>query len=144
MRLTALLAGALAFGAASAVLAEGDPAAGEKAFRKCLACHQIGADAQNKTGPVLTGVIGRPAASIDGFSYSDALSEAGSSGLVWDHAELENFLTNPRKAMPGTKMAFPGIRKPQELADIIAYLGTFSEGEVMEAEESPAQMPAEG
>ncbi|ABA78734.1 c-type cytochrome [Rhodobacter sphaeroides] len=144
MRLTTILAGALALGAAQAAFAEGDPAAGEKAFRKCQACHQIGAEAQNKTGPVLTGVIGRPAASIEGFSYSKTLTEAAADGLVWDHAALETFLANPRKAMPGTKMAFPGIKKPQELADILAYLDTFSDGETREAEETPAAAPAEG
>lgn len=93
---------------------------------------------------VLTGVIGRPAASIEGFSYSKTLTEAAADGLVWDHAALETFLANPRKAMPGTKMAFPGIKKPQELADILAYLDTFSDGETREAEETPAAAPAEG
>lgn len=135
MRLTPLLAGALALGTAHAAAAQGDPAAGEKAFRKCLACHQIGEGATSKTGPVLTGVVGRPAATVEGFAYSKAMAEAAEGGLVWDHAALEDFLANPRKAMPGTKMAFPGIRKPEELADIIAYLDTFSDGAVQEAGE---------
>ncbi|MCE6953328.1 cytochrome c family protein [Cereibacter sphaeroides] len=125
MRLMTFLTGA-AMVAAPAAFAEGDPAAGEKSFRKCMVCHQIGPEAENKTGPVLTGVVGRPAGSVDGFAYSKAMTEAAAGGLVWTEESLAGFLENPRKAMPGTKMSFPGIRKPEEIADLIAYLGTFS------------------
>ena len=117
---------AAAFAAvAGPAFAEGDLEAGEKAFRKCLACHAIGEGAQHRTGPNLTGVIDRPAASMEGFSYSAAMTKAGGEGLVWTHESLGHFLQNPRKALPGTKMAFPGVRNPSEIKDILAYLGTF-------------------
>lgn len=109
-----------------AAQAEGDAAEGEKVFRKCQACHQVGPDAENKVGPMLTGVVGRPVASVEGFSYSDALMELGSDGHAWTEEELSAFLEKPRDYAKGTKMAFAGLRKEEERADVIAYLATFS------------------
>ncbi|MFS4583017.1 c-type cytochrome [Phaeobacter sp. C3_T13_0] len=97
-------------------------AKGEKTFRKCKACHQIGEGAKSKTGPILNGIIGAPAARVEGFRYSKAMKAAGEDGLVWDEAELAAFLAKPKKYMKGTKMAFSGLRKEAEIEAIIAYL----------------------
>ncbi len=108
----------------------GDPAAGEKVFRKCMACHAVGADAKNKVGPVLNGVVGRHAGAIEDFNYSDAMKAKGEEGLVWDPEALAAFLEKPRDYVNGTKMSFAGLRKEEERADVIAYLATFNaEGE---------------
>ncbi|WP_018237745.1 cytochrome c family protein [Ensifer sp. BR816] len=105
--------------------AAGDPASGEKVFRKCQACHAIGPDAKSKTGPVLTGIVGRPAGKIEGFAYSPAMGKAAEGGLTWTQDKIGEFLTNPKAFLPGTKMTFAGLRKDQERADLIAYLATF-------------------
>jgi cytochrome c len=97
---------------------DGDPAKGRQVFARCQACHTVEAGA-NKLGPSLHGVVGRPAASVEGFAYSDAMKE---SGLIWDDATLDQYLTNPRKLVPGTKMIFPGLPNPQDRADVIAFL----------------------
>jgi cytochrome c len=106
--------------------AEGDAAAGEKVFNKCKACHMVGDDAKNRVGPVLNGIVGRAVAAIEDFKYSDTLTEKGASGAVWTEEELAAFLTNPKDYAKGTKMAFPGLRKEEERANVIAYLATFS------------------
>ena len=100
-------------------------AAGERVFKKCKACHQVGDGATNKTGPQLNGVIGRPAGSVEGFSYSSPLQEAGAAGLVWTPEELSAFLAKPRDYMKGTKMSFAGLKKDKDLAAIVAYLQSF-------------------
>jgi cytochrome c len=105
--------------------AEGDPAAGEKVFRKCKACHMVGDDAKNRVGPVLNGIVGAPVAAVDGFTYSDVFQEKAAEGVVWSEEELAAFLASPRKYAKGTKMAFAGLRKDEEIADVIAYLATF-------------------
>ncbi len=116
---------------ASAALADeaktGDPEKGEKVFRKCKACHDIGPDAKNKVGPILTGVVGRAVASVADFNYSDALKELAAEEGTWTPEELAAFLTKPREFAKGTKMSFAGLRKEEERADVIAYLATFSE-----------------
>jgi len=103
----------------------GDAAAGEKVFRKCQACHEVGADARNKVGPLLSGVVGRQIASVDGFKYSKVLIALGAEGKVWTPDELAAFLEKPRDYAKGTKMVFAGLRKEEERADVIAYLATF-------------------
>ncbi len=107
--------------------AQGDAAKGEKVFRKCKACHAVGPDAENKVGPVLNGVVGSPVAGVEGFAYSKKLKEMSSDGVVWDEETLRAFLASPRKYAKGTKMAFAGLRKEREQADVIAYLATFTE-----------------
>ncbi|MFV1491924.1 c-type cytochrome [Phaeobacter sp. JH18-32] len=97
-------------------------AKGEKTFRKCKSCHQIGAGAKSKTGPILNGIIGAPAAHVDGFRYSKALLAAAENGLVWDEAALAAFLANPKKYMKGTKMSFAGLKKDADIEAVIAYL----------------------
>ncbi|MBL3706034.1 c-type cytochrome [Sulfitobacter sp. BDSS02] len=104
----------------------GDPEKGEKVFRKCKACHEVGPDAKSKTGPVLNGIVGRDAATYDEFSYSDALVAAGEGGLVWTPEALAEFLEKPKDFVDGTKMTFAGLRKDDERADVIAYLATFN------------------
>ena len=101
-------------------------AAGERAFRKCKACHQIGKDARNRAGPTLNGVVGRVAASVKDFSYSKAMQAAGKRGLIWNEEELSGYLAKPRAHLKGTKMSFAGLKSDDEIAATIAYLKTFS------------------
>ena len=101
-------------GAANDALA----AAGEKVFARCKACHQIGGGAANGVGPHLNEIVGRDVAAIDGFGYSGALSDHGG---VWNAAHLAEFLADPEGVVPGTKMAFGGL-KPPEIEAVIEYL----------------------
>ncbi len=103
----------------------GDVKKGGKVFRKCKACHQVGPEANNKTGPQLNGIIGRPAAMIEDFKYSSVMAEAGEGGLIWTPEELISFLTKPKDYMKGTKMSFAGLKKEKDRNNIIAYLATF-------------------
>lgn len=101
--------------------ASADPAAGEKVFGKCKACHKI--DGNNATGPHLDGVVDRAKASVAGFTYSAGLQAM--SGESWTPENLDHFLTNPKAYVAGTKMAFAGLPKPEDRANIIAYLATL-------------------
>ncbi len=103
----------------------GDPEKGAKVFKKCMACHAV--VGKNKVGPALNGIVGAPAASVEGFKYSKAMMAAAEEGLVWDTATLSNYLENPRKAIKGNRMAFVGLKKPQDQADVIAYIEAESE-----------------
>ncbi|OEO29045.1 hypothetical protein VW23_027215 [Devosia insulae DS-56] len=111
---------------AGGALAEGDVALGKEAFDfRCTGCHSVGgAGASN--GPPLDNLIGRPAASIEGFKYSDAMLEAAQAGVVWDVETLTKFITKPRSVVNGSNMAFTGLRKPEDVANVIAYLASFS------------------
>jgi len=100
--------------------------AGKAAFRKCAACHATDTTT-NKVGPHLGDVVGRTAGAADGFNFSPAMKKAGEEGLVWDEANLKEYLAAPRAKVPGTKMAFAGIKKPDELANLVAYLETLQE-----------------
>jgi cytochrome c len=111
-----------------AASAEGDAAAGEKVFKKCQACHQVGPDAKNKVGPVLNGIVGRQIAADADFKYSDALMALGAEGEIWSPENLAAFLEKPKDYAKGTKMAFAGLRKEDERQNVIAYLATFTEG----------------
>lgn len=110
--------------AGNKILAQGDPVAGEKTFRKCKACHTVDEGGANRVGPNLYGIVGAPVAAVDGFRYSDALVEYGGD---WTPDRLAAFLANPRKAVPGTKMGFGGLRKEQDQADVIAYLDSLTD-----------------
>jgi cytochrome c len=103
------------------LLAAADPAAGEKVFGKCKACHKL--DGADGTGPHLNGVVGRAVASSGGFGYSDALKGLGGN---WDPDRLNEFLTNPKKYAAGTKMSFAGLPKVEDRANLIAYLQTVN------------------
>ena len=99
-----------------------DVAAGETSFRKCAPCHSIGPDATNKVGPVLNGLNGRPAGSIDGFNYSDANK---GSGITWGEAVFKEYIKDPRAKVPGTKMVFAGIKSQTELDNLWSYVSQF-------------------
>jgi S-disulfanyl-L-cysteine oxidoreductase SoxD len=101
-------------------------AAGEKVFRKCKACHQVGDGAKNRSGPILNGVVGAAAGHIDGFKYSKALKEKAEEGLVWNDETLAAFLAGPKKYIKKTKMGFAGLKKDADIEAVIAYLATFT------------------
>ncbi|NJM29208.1 MAG: cytochrome c family protein [Rhizobiales bacterium] len=117
----ALAIACLAIGAANAHA--GDVSKGEKVFKKCMACHTV-ADKANKVGPYLTGLVNRPVASAEGYAYSDAMKEFASQQPAWDEAVLDKYLENPKAMVPKTKMAFAGLKKADERADLIAFLLT--------------------
>lgn len=96
----------------------GDPVAGKRVFVKCLACHVV-TQGQNRVGPSLYGIVGRPAGSIAGFAYSPANKN---SGITWTEDVMFAYLKNPQAYIPGTKMVFPGLPSGQDRADVIAYL----------------------
>ena len=113
---------ALALAASLGAAAAQDAAAGENTFKVCKACHQIGEGAKNAVGPVLNGIVGRTAGTAEGYNYSDANKN---SGLTWDEATLTVYLKDPKAKVPGTKMAFPGLKKDEDIANVIAYLKQF-------------------
>jgi cytochrome c len=106
------------------LLASADLKAGEASFKKCATCHTIDKGGPAKVGPNLWGVVGGPHAHMQGFAYSDALK--GKTGN-WDYDALNAWLFSPKDDVPGTKMSFPGLKKTQERADVIAYLRTQSD-----------------
>ena len=105
--------------------AAGDVTKGEKVFKKCKQCHMIGDGAKSRQGPHLNGVVDRPAGTIEGFRYSKALMAAAEGGLVWNEDNLAEYLKSPRKFIPKGKMAFAGLKRPEQITDLIAYLKTF-------------------
>ncbi|WP_400158039.1 c-type cytochrome [Agrobacterium sp. P15N1-A] len=111
--------------APSPTLAAGDAAKGEAVFKRCTACHAVGDGAKNKVGPELNGIIGRKVAAAPGFNYSPAFKAKAEEGWTWDDTHLTEYLANPKAYIKGTKMAFPGLKKPEEIADVIEYLKTF-------------------
>jgi len=121
-----LAAIAVVCGLSLAARAQGNPIKGETVFKKCKICHQIGDGAQNQVGPQLNGVAGRKAGSLEGFAYSPAMKEAGEKGLVWSDDSLAKYSENPREFVPKNKMAFVGLKKEDERADVIAYLKKFT------------------
>ena len=111
----AAVAMALTFSAAQAA----DLKKGKKVFKKCKACHTLKAGGKHKIGPNLNGVFGRKAGMADGYKFSSAMK---ASGIVWDDANLDKYLTKPKKLVPKTKMAFAGLKKKSQRDNIIAYL----------------------
>ena len=103
------------------------PRRGRRSSRSAAPATMSGPDAKNKVGPLLNGIIGRKAGTIEGFAYSDANKAAGANGLVWTEEVLFKYLENPLTFMPGTKMAFAGLKDAQDRKDLIAYLKKFSE-----------------
>ena len=119
------LAMSLAFAVGAAEKA-GNVQDGEDVFRKCQACHTVGPEAKNRVGPVLNDVIGRKAGTSDGFAYSAGNKKKGEEGLVWTEEALFKYLEEPRAFVPGTIMAFAGLKDEQDRLDVIAYLKQFS------------------
>jgi cytochrome c len=106
------------------LLAQADPAKGQSSAKKCGACHTFEKGGPNKVGPNLYGIVGRPVASHEGFSYSPQLKAKGGQ---WTYEEIDKFVHNPKADVPGTKMAFAGIPAAKERADLLAYLRTVSD-----------------
>ena len=125
MRLFIIKAATIAASLLAASIAHAqDVEAGKAAFRKCAACHATDTTT-NKVGPHLGDVIGRTAGTVEGFNFSPAMKKAGEDGLIWDENSLSEYLAAPKTKVPGTKMAFAGIRKEDELANVIAYLAAL-------------------
>lgn len=101
-----------------------DAAAGEKVFAQCRACHQVGEKARNVVGPILNGLFGRKAGTVEGYNYTDANKN---SGIVWDEAVFAEYIKNPRAKIPGTKMVYAGLKDDKRIADLIAFLKQFDE-----------------
>jgi cytochrome c len=116
------------------LLASANPEAGAAVFKKCTACHTAESGGANKVGPNLWNIVNRPLAAHEGFAYSAAMKEFAQGGsVVWDYEHLSNFLASPKGYIKGTAMGFAGVKKPDERANLIAYLRTLSD--------SPAPLP---
>ena len=101
-----------------------DLEAGERSFRKCQPCHDVGPEAKNKIGPKLNGLDGRKSGAIEGYNYTDANKNAE---ITWSDAAFKDYIKDPRTKVPGTKMAFPGIKDEKEAGDLWAYLVQFND-----------------
>lgn len=115
-------AGALALCLAASAVHAQDAEAGANVFKRCAVCHKL--DGTVSLGPPLDGVVGRKAASVASYAYSEALSK---SGIIWDEMTLDTFLAKPRALVPGVKMAFAGLPRERDRQDVIAYLATFKQ-----------------
>ncbi len=98
---------------------------GEKAFKKCKSCHQIGDGAKNKTGPHLNAIFGRKIGSLEGFKYSKVFKSMRDNGRVWDEESMSAFLAAPKQYAKGTKMSFSGFKKEEDIVSTIEYLKSF-------------------
>lgn len=120
MRMLFLTFGVIAAGAVPAQAQSAE--AGERVFAQCRACHQVGERARNLVGPQLNGIFGRKSGTVDGYKYTDANKNAN---ITWDEATFREYIMDPRGKIPGTKMVFAGIKNPQQVNDLIAYLKQF-------------------
>jgi len=116
-----LVATVAVFTIGSARADDGDAAAGKEIFKKCALCHSPDAGV-NKVGPSLHGIVGRHSGSIETYNYSPAMK---SFDKVWDAAQLDTYLIDPRAVVPGTKMIFPGLKDEKDRQNVIAYLSTL-------------------
>jgi cytochrome c len=121
LTLSALIVIATSATASSVALAQ-DVTAGKASFNKCLACHAIGDGAQNKVGPQLNGLDGRKSGTAANYNYSDANKN---SGITWDEAQFKEYIKDPKAKIPGTKMAFAGIKKDTEINDLWAFISQY-------------------
>jgi len=123
LTLSALMAfTSLSLAASGALADDPDLAAGKSSFNKCLACHAIGEGAKNKVGPELNGLDGRHSGTAEGYSYSDANKN---SGITWNEAQFKEYIKDPKAKIPGTKMAFAGIKSENEINNLWAYVSQF-------------------
>jgi cytochrome c len=96
--------------------------AGERVYGQCRSCHQVGENAKNLVGPELNGLFGRKSGAVVGYSYTDANKN---SNITWDEATFREYIVDPKGKIPGTKMAYAGLKNPQQVTDLIAYLKQF-------------------
>ena len=108
------------------VEAQGNAVEGENVFKKCKTCHDVGEGAKTKIGPVLNGIVGHKAASVEGYAYSSDLKALGAQGFVWTEENLNKYLTNVKDVVAHGKMVFPGLKDDQDRKDLIAYLKKFT------------------
>jgi cytochrome c len=95
---------------------------GKSVWNKCRACHQLGENAKNMVGPILNGLFGRKAGTVEGYAYTEANK---SSGIVWDEKNFREYIKNPKAKIPNTKMVFAGLTDEQDIDDLIAYLKQY-------------------
>ena len=134
---------------ASTSYSASNPIKGEELFNQCIACHAVGEGSVNGVGPALNHLFGRRAGAVEDFQYSEAMKAKGETdNLLWDEKSLYIFLAGPERYVPGTIMAFPGLRTEQELKDLLSYLIQYSPAYVPESGEavspeaaSAAQLP---
>lgn len=121
MKLLCLTLAAVVLASNSAAVADGDAVAGAAVFKKCAACHTATVR-ENRVGPSLVGIVGRPVASFPDYTYSSAMKAFGAGGKVWDEALLRKYLPSPQFLVKGTRMTFPGLKSDKDLDNLIAYL----------------------
>ena len=119
-----LIIGAVVVVVSSAMALAQDVEAGQTSFKKCQVCHDVGEAAKNKIGPILNGLDGRKAGSVEGYSFSDANKN---SGITWSETTFKEYINDPRAKIPDTKMVFPGIKNEKEAGDLWAYLKQFDQ-----------------
>jgi cytochrome c len=124
-------------------LASADAAAGQAVSKQCGTCHDLTSANANKVGPGLWNIVDREPGHHEGFSYSPAMVEFGKANPNWNYDHLDDFLANPKGSVPGTKMAFAGVKKPVDRANLIAFLRTLSDNPVALPSPEAAAAPAE-
>jgi len=124
------------------LLASADATAGATVFKKCASCHSIEKGGPNKVGPDLWGVVERPIASHEGFSYSAGMKTFAEANKTWTYDHLSFFIEAPKKHVPGTAMGFAGVKKPDERANLIAYLRSQADSPVALPDATASATPA--
>ena len=125
MKKALLIAMAAAFTiAVSGQALAGDPVKGKKVANKCKSCHDFTDKKKNKVGPYMWAIVGKPAGQVPGYKFSKAHMKKAAD-IVWDAATMDKYLENPRKMIPGNKMAFAGLKKAEDRANLIAYMATL-------------------